>query len=140
MMDRRNGAANTGCVRWPTHLRNSGEGGMSVYALWPEGFSRAGDHNWEDPFYRCFSGLRIKASVCESPISNLGDAEDAALYGALCLGTSGGSWEWPDAGQDEWPGHWEAALSDLTDDGLAIVTALNALYGREAVLVTMLDT
>lgn len=137
-MKRFDGNANNGFVNWPNAnpaIHNSCEGGMSVYALWPESREERAAPGWnEEGFYNCFSGFRIKASVSESPVSDVSEVRDRPMYAAICLGTSGGSWVKEDGE------FWEASAVDLTDGGLELVAALNVLYGTDAKLVTVVDT
>lgn len=128
-MKRHDGNANNGFVKWPNvtpGIHNSGEGGMSVYALFPE--------RTEDEFYHCFPGMGIKANVHESPVSDLNEVQDRHLLGALCLGTSGGSWTKENG--DFWQVDWE----DIQDAGVKILNELELVYGVEAVLITVVDT
>ncbi len=64
------------------------------------------------------------------------DTLDAAhpVLAAVVLGTAGTAWE------DAEGSYWQATTENLTSRGRAIVVALNALYDRQAVLVTYLDT
>lgn len=132
-MKRCDGNANNGFIKWPNAtpgIHNSGEGGMSVYALFPETI-RPGAI--EDEFYHCFPGMGIKANVHESPVSDLNEVQDRHLLAALCLGTSGGSWTKEDGE------FWEAGWDDLQDAAVKILNELELVYGVEAVLVTVVD-
>ncbi len=64
------------------------------------------------------------------------DTLDSAhpVLAAVILGTSGTCWA------DNEGNPWQATTANLTSRGRALVVALNALYDREAVLVTYLDT
>ncbi len=133
MWRRRDGNANTGCIRWPVdgeNYRNSREGGMSVYAFWTQ-------HPFDkEPFVTCSEGFSLHAKLSESPVSaDIGRVTDVPLLGALLLGTSGGSW-WSDEREE----FWEATEQDLTTHGRVVVEALNHIYGRPAILFTVLDT
>lgn len=147
-MARREGGDNTGWIVWPTHCENTCEGGMSVYAIVPE---EADGGGWAggDSFITCSPGIQPVASlpdVClndevEQALWPLDDGEDALggrarwstpCLAMVCLGTSGGSWWDSD--------YWHATRADLTVTGRQLVDALAALYGREPLIVTFLDT
>jgi len=127
-------SANNGFVKWPANLpgfHSTGEGGMSVYALFPEKIKPG---EVEDEFYNCFPGFGIKANIHESPLTDLNEVQDRYLLAAVCLGTSGGSWA------DEHGIMWTADWEDLQDAGVKILNELELVYGVEATLVTVLDT
>lgn len=74
-MARGNGQRHTGCIRWPTDLHNTGEGGMSVYAVVPE----TPCDGWAgmDSFITCSPGMSIQAVACETCVDR---ATDVALW------------------------------------------------------------
>lgn len=151
----------TGCVVWPTHLDDNGEGGLVVLAVWrvartvPETATRVAS----DPFVACFEAGSMTVAVGEcnelsDDANGCGPAVgprrerlfndprcpevSAPVLGAIQLGSSTGTWVAPDA--DLFDGYWRATRDDLTPGGLALLEALDALYGRRGELITILDT
>lgn len=122
-----------GWIKWPKApgYHNTHEGGMSVYAIWPN----SNENGYGDRFYQCFPGLGIKASIHESPVSDISEVRELHLLAVLCLGTSGGSWFNGDGEH-----YWHATLADITEEGSLVLNSLEKLYGRQPVLVTILDT
>ncbi len=155
----------TGYVNWPEGLdgwRASGEGGMWVAAFW---LCELGEDD-QDPFVRCHGpeytiALPFPDSVATAlPADRLYrddlkldlpwepeptrmqveqhayDQMDAAhpVLAAVVLGTSAICWS------DGEGNYWSATTEELTSRGRALVVALNALYDRQAIVVTYLDT
>ncbi len=153
----------TGFVDWPTadgRWKDSGEGGMWVYAFWLTKTDPLHELQWPDPFIACHG---VESTVClPLPDSIVSDGSDRvyfrdydllpnrgtdpegwamglmdaghAVLAAVCLGSTGNTWADPD-GQ-----YWQCRVDDLSSRGRALLVALNALYDREPVLVTYLDT
>ena len=126
--------ANSGCINWPTHLRDSGEGGMWVHALVLAGKDRSARHG--DTFVNCceVEGTIAlpQANVCSSDNRGLYMAPEVeyghddydmqvmtsgpTVLAALCLGTSGGSWSYlGDEVRGEY-GEYEADMRRRGDD------------------------
>ncbi len=167
-MNRRSGKANTGYIRWPTHLRNSGEGGMWVYAVVPV-------DNRREPFVECCVEYPTlpAPNVFLDPLPPSFQAEMKAvrsrrpqprglmsksfwpierhdsrdLLATVLLGTSGGSWSNlhpcsnPKCKHQKGLPYWICSESDLTPEGKRLVALLSKLYGgRKVHLLTFLDT
>ena len=136
-MSRRNPASNTGYINWPIYLKNTGEGGMFVYAVVPalESFQMCcgvascclvmGEVLVEEE-KEFFPHASLEEFRFENFLS-------VPLLAAVCLGSSGGSF---------WDGeeYWHCTMSDLTDAGSQLVGMLRELYGVEPELLTFLDT
>lgn len=145
--------SHSGFIAWPKHLKNTGEGGMFVYAVVPptEAFS-------DDKFIHC-SGVdsvyleypgRLLEEDSENRVLERAWFPDITLsyeyqnrltiplLAAVCLGSTGGAW------YDEAAGgsgrYWICTLDDLTVRGISLMANLRDLYGREAQLLTFLDT
>ena len=154
----------SGFVDWPTageRWRDSGEGGMWVYAFWlAKTHPPDPEFRWPDPFIACHG---VETTVClplpDSTVSDgveqvyfrdtedlPGRAEDPEGYtiavmdaghqvlAAVCLGSTGNSWV------DGQGNYFQCRTETLNSRGRALIIALNALYDREPVLVTYLDT
>ena len=143
----------TDTVNWPATgygdedgYRDSGEGGLMVYAVW--GYITAPSHlndvyldtgevlvSAKGPLAELINHHQQEARKSESldrgdwnfrvSAAVLISSTDESIYGETF--TSGGE-------------YFSVERSDLTESGLAIVTALEALYGEPATLVTFLDT
>ena len=138
-MSRRNPASNTGYVNWPIYLKNTGEGGMFIYAVVPA----------QKSFQRCCGVASCCLLMGEVLVEECAEKEffphlsledyrfenflSVPLLAAVCLGSSGGSF---------WDGeeYWCCTTSDLTDAGFRLVMMLGELYGVEPELLTFLDT
>jgi hypothetical protein len=157
----------TGYVSWPQlpsdewHI--TGENGMWVAAHWPCDYSHAAfaTANGEpddrgvvlsypvDRFVRCHGPqTTIALPLPDAPVSatsavmypleyrDMRDPYDCGIQvlASLILGTCAEAYADPNGE------YFDAALSDLTEEGRCVVSMLNMLYERDAVLVTYLDT
>ncbi len=154
----------TGFVDWPKAggvWTDSGEGGMWVYAFWlAKTHPPDLEFRWPDPFIACHG---VEATVClPLPDSIVSDNPEQIYFrdfdelpdrdadpegytigvmdsgyqviAAVCLGSTGNTW------LDDQGRHWQCRPETLNSRGRALIVALNALYDREPVLVTYLDT
>jgi hypothetical protein len=153
-MHRRDGSANLGAINWPTHLANSGEGGLYVYAV-----VGAIDPDSADSFDACVvSHPVLPLDTLLDPDPAAGDLDAAGkqrwpleekwfptsefeaklwsrdLYAAVLLGSSGGSWVTTEGD------HWICRHTDLRPEGVKLVAGLEELYGQPVALLTFLDT
>lgn len=127
--------------------RNSGEGGLMVYAVW--GYITA--PSCLNDVYLDTSEVLVSA---EGPLAELISRHQKEAQSADVVG-GGGDWNLrvsaavliSSTGEsiygESFTGsgdYFSVDRSDLTESGLAIVTALEALYGEPATLVTFLDT
>ena len=145
----------SGYVTWPTHLRDNNEGGLVVLALW----RCTEDHaqRRHDPFCRCFEATSLRFHIGESNVlgvdgeSNYGKPPlfkpsepfhrhayelSVPVLGVVQLGSSSATYVHSEDDFD----YWRATRASLTLAGAALVEALDALYGRPAQIVTILDT
>ena len=156
---RRNPNSQSGVINWPTHLENTGEGGMFVYAIVP----------YIEAFQKCCGvscGL-IKSECLMDPDPNAGDIDPVTqkqfwpledkifprindnddsprdiekyiscdLLAAICLGSCGGSfWD------KEKEKYWTCTTDDLTAEGKRLVDMLKSMYGDHVQFLTFLDT
>lgn len=161
----------TGWINWPTHLNDTGEGGMWVYAFWVSDLdSRTIVVNENEPaekiailrdsFVKCFGPQTTLALPWQNfvvssnerqiyvPSEDFPDPKEdrdafnmaiadagVPVLAAVCLGTSVHSWT-----DYEGNDYWSCTEEDLTKPGHMLVASLNRLYGREAILITYLDT
>jgi len=143
-LSRRNRLASHGLVRFPVDdedWKNSGEGGMSVFAVWktvPDAVCA---------FDVAFFGIGNLVSEwatreehengwnADTMESVCGHRHYITVASAVYLGSSGGSW-W----NDREGRYWEASRDDLTVKGLELLKTLEALHGDRALLLTVLDT
>jgi len=144
----------TGCVNWPTHLHDSGEGGMVVLAVWrtlPRWSPRADQPG--DPFAACFeaTSLRFAIGECNDVTDHDGISEEpffrpgadgsrrelsVNVLAVLQLGSTAASYVGPAHEFD----YWNCTRADLTLEGATLLAGLDRLYGRAAQLLTILDT
>ena len=134
----------SGWINWPTHLRNTNEGGMFVMAVaWVQ------TEAWcSDDFAKCFeatalrllgydvnanddAGNSVKARDCGA-----GFATEHVLA-AVMLGSTRASYA---VDPEDCCGTWVCTREDLTPEGRALVETLDRLYNRRVALVTFLDT
>lgn len=150
-IDRGNKHARSGCVNWPTHL-GVADSGCYVVSV----FLKVGRYG-EDPFIRCcdVGNIEVRKSNpdCDDatmdalyldwrePSNGLSDVamheknRSTGVLAAVTLGSAGAAY-WDDARK----GAWRCTRADLTPEGEALLSAMEKLYGREAVLVTFVDT
>lgn len=128
----------TPCVNWPRDWENTAEGGMVVYFCVLE---------LHDPFVQCFTESTITMSKPDAETSGHSlrvwppfawpdldqDTSSYALLAAVCVDSTTSSY---------WNGerHFAAGPEDLTPHGRALYDNLQALYGREVLIITLLDT
>ncbi len=146
---RSDATATSGCVAWPAHLRPA-HCGCFVVAV----FTREP----HDLFVRCLDLPNVvllyvehtspacvvdpiwpwvNADPASVPRSRLGrEDESVRVLAAVTLGSCGSGFLLPGEGVAS----WAASRSDLTGEGEAIVSALERLYGRPALLLTFIDT
>jgi hypothetical protein len=140
------GIKNSGFITWPTHMHNTGEGGMYVLAVVLD-HSYLPLHQKQDNFVHCHGpGFRIpheEVLIGAAPtqpfdfeVKNDTEIVTPRLLACVTLGTSSGSW-FDEATQ----AIWECDFSALTDKGQAFVESLSRLYDNRTVyLLTYLDT
>lgn len=136
----------TECVNWPKGWKDSGEGGLVVY------FAVLDDE--DDSFVKCFAESTITMSypdvevsghlsrVWSEPPSRRRSGDDhlllefpgsLPLLAAICVDSTKSSWC-----RDG--DYFTPTRNDLTDHGRALYDNLTALYGREVLILTLLDT
>jgi hypothetical protein len=117
---------------------DTGEGGMAVFFAILE--------DLDVPFVQCFPESVITMSFPDAVTSEHSDRvwpeiDRAAelptsypLLAAMCVDSTRASWS------NENTGHFAAELDDLTTYGRALYDTLAAVYGREVLIITILDT
>jgi len=140
-------------VTWPASdydgfgYRDSGEGGLFAYAVWP---AQDGECSVDvrpqmpladvlvsarGPLHEDFEDQRRSYhydSKADYEVQMYRLQEEAGTV--VFLGSTSASLH------DEGNGYFEMTADSLTPEGLAVVTALSAAYGTEATFVTYLDT
>ncbi len=128
-----------GLVKWPD--LPAGNGGCFVVAVFVKGHP-----DQDDPFVRCLEMGNIamfdgEVMVWGAEGSDLwpprpgGTCEGASvgLLAAVTLGSCGSAF-------DDQSSTWRASRSDLTAEGESLVSSLERLYGRPAIIATFIDT
>lgn len=130
--------ATTACVNWPQRWEDSGEGGLVVYFVVVE--------NYDDPFVQCYYESAPTMAYPDVIVSGhrdevwperRGDSlpESGDLLAVVCVASTTASWCDPDTGI-----YFAVTTADLTDHGKQLYNNLQALYGREVLIITLLDT
>lgn len=160
---------NTGYVCWPElphpRWRDTGEGGMWVYAHWPveaaavepRAIDEVPTDITVDPFIRCHGPEATIALPLPDAVASPNGAEiydsswfDArptepadmlrAIYGASTPVLASVCLGTSGTAYADDNGYFHAGMDDITDRGWVAIIALNRLYGRQPVIITYLDT
>lgn len=143
----------SGWVRWPADWVDTEEGGMYVVAVWM--VDRGENLFGEDRFARCFEAESVRMRFHEPIVTGDAGVLERAVWGMpiaalpryadgvtnpvlamIQLGSTNASYT-----REGWGSElWSCTRDDLAPEGRSLVATLDGLYGREAVLLTLLDT